>query len=283
MRVIRSASELQAWRKEVEHVALVPTMGYLHQGHLSLVAEAKRRRDLWGAGAVAMSIFVNPTQFGPNEDFSTYPRDEEGDFAKARAAGVDLIFCPQDEGEIYPQGKQTWVEVVGLDQHLCGAGRMGHFRGVCTVVMKLWQLFLPRCGVFGEKDYQQLAILKRMHADLFLCGEVVGHPIVREADGLAMSSRNARLSEGARGDALQIFAFLQRVKERLAKGEREVARLVGDAEAAMSAGELEYCAVVDAATLQPLQRVEGPARLAVAVRYGGVRLIDNAALLPDLG
>ncbi|HRI07466.1 MAG TPA: pantoate--beta-alanine ligase, partial [Nannocystaceae bacterium] len=195
MRVLRTRAEALAWRAGLPaevRLGFVPTMGFLHEGHLSLMREARRR--VGEGGVVAISIFVNPTQFGPTEDLDRYPRDEAGDLAKAEGVGVDVAFCPRHPEEIFPRSSRTWVEVEGLGDGLCGASRPGHFRGVCTVVAKLWGIVRPDLAVFGEKDYQQLAILRRMHADLELCGEVVGMPIVREADGLAMSSRNRFLS-----------------------------------------------------------------------------------------
>jgi pantoate--beta-alanine ligase len=279
--VLRTVAELRAWRASVpagRRVAFVPTMGYLHDGHLSLL-RAARDRVPPADGVVALSIFVNPTQFGPNEDFDRYPRDEAGDLAKARACGTDIAFCPTDATELYPS-RLTWVNVEGLDSGLCGRTRPGHFRGVCTVVAKLWGLVRPDLAFFGEKDYQQLAIIRRMHADLFLTGEVVGMPIVREPDGLAMSSRNANLSPPARADALALSRFLARVRERFAAGERDPARLVDGSSAALEPGRVDYVELVDAATLQPVATVERPALCALAVFVGGVRLIDNTVLVP---
>ncbi|HET6582177.1 MAG TPA: pantoate--beta-alanine ligase [Nannocystaceae bacterium] len=279
--VLRTVGELVTWRgalRPAQRVAFVPTMGYLHAGHLSLLAEARRRVPA-DAGVVVVSIFVNPTQFGPNEDFDRYPRDENGDLAKASECGVDVAFCPERADELYPS-RQTWVNVEGLDAGLCGRSRPGHFRGVCTVVAKLWNLVRPDLAFFGEKDYQQLAIVRRMHADLFLCGEVVGMPIVREPDGLAMSSRNANLSPTARTDALAISRFLARVRERFAAGERDPAALVAGSTDALAPGRVDYVELVDAATLAPIAAVERPALCAVAVFVGGVRLIDNTVLVP---
>jgi pantoate--beta-alanine ligase len=278
MLVLRTREQLQAWRASAAGpVAFVPTMGFLHEGHLALLREGRR----WAAGgSLVLSIFVNPTQFGPNEDLARYPRDEAGDLAKAAACGVDVAFCPLDPAVMYPQGKSTWVEVEGLDRHLCGASRPGHFKGVCTVVAKLWGLVRPDIGLFGEKDYQQLAILRRMHADLFLCGEVVGQPIVREPDGLAMSSRNTNLSAQARGEALAISRYLAAVRERFAAGERDAAALLADAAAALAPGRVDYASLVDADDLQPVATVTRPALVAVAAFFGGVRLIDNTVLRP---
>ncbi|RMH00113.1 MAG: pantoate--beta-alanine ligase [Deltaproteobacteria bacterium] len=285
VRILRTREEVRAWRTALpagRRVAFVPTMGFLHEGHLSLLREARRRvpRD---AGEVVLSIFVNPTQFDRADDLATYPRDEAGDLAKAESVGVDVAFCPTDPAELYPPGHATFAEVERLDRHLCGATRPGHFRGVCTVVLKLWNLVRPDVALFGEKDFQQLAILRRMHRDLFLGGEIVGMPIVREPDGLAMSSRNANLSPSARQEALALPRFLQTVRARFDAGEREVARLLEGAASALAPGRIDYVSVVDAEELAPVERVEAPAVAAAAVFYGGVRLIDNVRLDPSNG
>lgn len=275
--VIRTVAALQAWRDALApdvRVAFVPTMGYLHAGHRSLLDEGRRRGD-----RLVLSIFVNPTQFGPNEDLDRYPRDEAGDLAQADGSGVDVAFCPLDPREMYPS-RSTWVNVEGLDTGLCGRSRPGHFRGVCTVVCKLLALVRPHVSLFGEKDYQQLAIIRRMHADLFLPGTIVGMPIVREPDGLAMSSRNANLPAAARSEAVAIPRFLARVRERFAAGERDAARLVAGAEAALAPGRIDYVELVDADDLQPVSVAERPVLCAVAVFFAGVRLIDNAVLVP---
>ncbi len=280
MLVLRTREELLAWRVSLPAgtpVAFVPTMGFLHEGHLSLLREGRR---LAADGSLVLSIFVNPTQFGPKEDLDRYPRDEAGDLAKAEACGVDVAFCPTDKNALYPNGTSTWVTVEGLDQHLCGAARPGHFRGVCTVVAKLWGLVRPRWGLFGEKDYQQLAILRRMHADLNLVGEVVGLAIVREADGLAMSSRNTNLNSQARAEALAISRYLAGVRERFAGGARDSQTLLGDFAALLAPGRVDYVSIVDADELQPIDAVTGPALVAVAAFFGGVRLIDNTLLKP---
>lgn len=276
--ILRTAAELQAWRAELgtQALALVPTMGYLHDGHIELMHEARRRVPA-GRGAVAISIFVNPTQFNDANDLANYPRDESGDIAKAESAGVDLAFVPE-AGELYLPGASTFVEVGGLDQHLCGATRPGHFRGVCTIVTKLWQLFRPDVALFGQKDVQQLAIIRRMHRDLFLSGEVVGVPTVREHDGLALSSRNARLSAAGRGAAVAIPRFLARVRERWDAGERGANALIDGAEQALAPGRIDYVSVVDAESLQPLEHANSPALVALAVFFDGVRLIDNVVL-----
>ena len=277
MLVLRSVNELRAWRATAGRVALVPTMGSLHEGHLELLREARRRVPV-GEGSVVLSIFVNPTQFNDPRDLANYPRDEAGDLAKAASVGVDLAFCPIDPHELYPANASTWIEVEGLDQHLCGATRPGHFRGVCTIVGKLLALVRPHFAIFGQKDFQQLAIVRRMHRDLLLEGEIVGCPTVRESDGLAMSSRNARLDAQARLDALAIPRFLDQVRHRFDAGERDAARLLADAEALLAPGRIDYVSLVDAEGLQPIAQVERPALVALAVFFAGVRLIDNTVL-----
>jgi pantoate--beta-alanine ligase len=281
MQIIRDVPELRAWRDALpsgQRVAFVPTMGFLHEGHLSLLHEGRRRvaRD---EGPLVLSIFVNPTQFGPNEDLDAYPRDEARDFALAESAGVDVIFTPSDPDAVYPS-RDTWVNVEGLSSTLCGASRPGHFRGVCTVVTKLWMLVRPDVAVFGEKDYQQLAILRRMHADLFLGGEVASMPIVREPDGLAMSSRNANLRPQARASALNLPRFRQEVERRFEQGSRVSSELIAGAAEALAPGRIDYIEVVDAASLQPVTEVSTPTLVAFAVHFGGVRLIDNVVLTP---
>jgi pantoate--beta-alanine ligase len=283
MIVLRTRSAVLSWRAGLQGpLAFVPTMGFFHDGHLSLMREGRRRAG--PDGTVAISIFVNPTQFGPNEDLDAYPRDEAGDLAKAAGVGVDVAVCPTDPRELYA-GSKTWVEVEGLDRHLCGRARPGHFRGVCTVVAKLWGLIRPDVAIFGEKDYQQLAILRRMHADLCLGGEVLGMPIAREADGLAMSSRNANLTERSRQEALAIPEFMDGVRRRFAAGERRSAALLAGAAEALRPGRVDYVELVDAADLEPVETIERPALCAVAVFFpshggGEVRLIDNAVLSP---
>lgn len=281
MKILRTPEEARAWRVAVppgQRVAMVPTMGFLHAGHLSLCEEARRRIPV-GEGHVVVTIFVNPTQFGPGEDLDAYPRDEAGDLAKAHAVGVDVALCPVDPDAMYPS-RDTWVDVQRLSDGLCGASREGHFRGVCTIVAKLWGLLRPDIAVFGEKDYQQLAILRRMHRDLFLSGEIVSMPIVREPDGVAMSSRNANLSGDAREDARGLSRFLGEVRRRFDAGERTRAGLLADAHARLAPGRIDYVDLVDAQELSPVETVTGPALCALAVHIGGVRLIDNTVLTP---
>ena len=278
MRLVRTKAEARAWVEEArragERVALVPTMGYLHRGHLSLVGIARERAE-----RVAMSIFVNPLQFGPGEDLDRYPRDLERDLALAEGAGVDLVFAPTAR-EMYPEG-EPWIAVVperGADR-LCGASRPGHFRGVLTVVAKLLGIFSPDVAVFGQKDYQQLTLIRRMAADLELPVRVEAGPIVREDDGLAMSSRNAYLSAEERGRALALHRALEGCRRLFAAGETDAAAYRREMRAAGGPGvELEYGEVVDPRSLEPASRVEAGVVCALAARVGATRLIDNTVL-----
>jgi pantoate--beta-alanine ligase len=261
-------------------VGLVPTMGYLHAGHVSLLQRARAEN-----ATVVLSLFVNPTQFGPHEDFAHYPRDPAGDRAQASAAGTDLLFAPTLD-EMYPPGAATWVEVEGLSRRWEGERRPGHFRGVATIVLKLLLGARPARAYFGEKDYQQLQVVRRLAADLLPEVAIVGCPTVREPDGLALSSRNVYLSETERPRAVALYRALSQVQALLAAGERDGAAL----EAAMRAELLaapgiavDYAAVVDAITLEPLPRVDREARALIAARLGAVRLIDNAPLVPPTG
>ncbi len=264
-------------RRDGLRIAVVPTMGYLHEGHLSLLRAARARADV-----VILTIFVNPTQFGPREDLSRYPRDEDGDLAKARPCGVDLAFCP-DAAAMYAPGAQTFVEVRELARPLCGEKRPGHFAGVATVVTKLFNLTQPHVAFFGEKDFQQLAVIRRMVRDLDQGVEIVGMPIVREADGLAMSSRNAYLSPDERRDALSLSAGLAAAEAAFRGGERDGAALVAAARAPIAAAasaRIDYVELRDADELTPVETVTRPAVMALAVFVGTTRLIDNRVLRP---
>jgi pantoate--beta-alanine ligase len=271
--VIRSPAEMTAWslaaRARGERIAFVPTMGALHEGHVTLLREARRFGD-----KLALSIFVNPTQFGPNEDLARYPRDLPGDLAKAAGAGTDVAFVP-DARDVYPAGFQTTVEVRELARGLCGPFRPGHFAGVATVVCKLFNVVRPDAAVFGEKDYQQLAIVRRMVIDLEMGIEIVGIPTVREPDGLAMSSRNAYLTPAERARALSLSRALFAARDAVAGGSRDGARLVADARAALDVDRVDYVELVDAQTLQALTQIDRPGVLAVAAFVGRTRLIDN--------
>jgi pantoate--beta-alanine ligase len=256
-------------------ITLVPTMGYLHEGHASLMREGRNR-----GGLLVTSIFVNPTQFGAGEDFTTYPRDLERDAKIAAAAGVDLIFTPR-AADMYPPGYQTYVDVERLSLPLCGANRLGHFRGVTTVVSKLFNIVQPHVALFGKKDYQQLAVIRRMVADLNSPVEIIGMPIVREADGLAMSSRNSYLSPEERRAALCLSRGIAEARRLFAAGERASDRLTGTVAAIVAAEPLavtDYIEMRDGDTLEEVPLAGENTLLALAVRIGKTRLIDNGVL-----
>jgi pantoate--beta-alanine ligase len=258
-----------------QKVGLVPTMGALHEGHASLIRAARGE-----TGLVVVSIFVNPTQFGPGEDLSRYPRPLEKDLDICRREGADVVFTPS-AGEMYPEGFATSVCVAGMSEKMCGAFRPGHFDGVCTVVAKLLAIVAPDLAYFGEKDAQQLAIIRRMAADLNLPPEIRGCPIVREPDGLAMSSRNAYLSADERRRAPALSAALADAKLMLAAGERDAAKVAAAVRRRLEAAaglELQYVAVVDPDTLADLTRIADKVLVAVAAKVGAARLIDNVLL-----
>jgi pantoate--beta-alanine ligase len=257
-------------------IGLVPTMGALHEGHLSLIRRARSE-----CGLVVVWIFVNPTQFAPGEDLDRYPRDLERDQTSAATAGADVIFNPSVE-EIFLPDFSTWVEVEGLGEGLCGAARPGHFRGVCTVVTKFFHICEPDRAYFGQKDAQQLASIRRMVRDLNMGVEIVACPIVREPDGLAMSSRNAYLSPEERRQATILNHALQLAQRLVAEGERDVAVLEDSMRkvlASASLAEVEYVAIVGADDLQPVARIAGEGLVALAVRFGKTRLIDNVTVV----
>jgi len=282
MKIIASASEMQqtalALRAAGNRLAFVPTMGNLHDGHLSLVRLAKTRADV-----VVVSIFVNPTQFGPHEDFAAYPRTFEADRALCEREGVDLIFHPSVP-DMYPEGASVSVIESSLSRTLCGAARPGHFAGVCTVVAKLFNLVLPHVAVFGEKDAQQLRIIRRMVRDLRFPVEIVAGPTAREADGLARSSRNQYLTAEQRPQAVCLRRALDEAERRFVAGERDPAALVAAMRAVVArapAAKIDYVEIVDDETLQPLAGpIARPALAALAVWVGQPRLIDNAVLRP---
>ncbi len=265
----------RAARAAGKTVGFVPTMGALHEGHLSLVQAAKSQSDI-----VVVSIFVNPTQFGPNEDFEKYPRTLERDRGLLEKEGVDLLFAPPVT-EIYPDGAVTYVTVERISERLDGASRPGHFRGVTTVVSKLFNIIEPDLAFFGQKDAAQVAIIRRMVRDLKIPVEIVVCPIVREADGLAMSSRNAYLNSDERKTALILRRSLLRAQEVFDRGERNPRNLIEAAKKIFSAEpsvRLDYFQIVDPETLEELDSVSGPALLAVAAYIGTTRLIDNIVL-----
>ncbi|AWN38828.1 pantoate--beta-alanine ligase [Methylobacterium radiodurans] len=262
-------AQVAAWRAAGERVVLVPTMGALHAGHLALVAEARRE------GRAVVSIFVNPTQFGPSEDFSRYPRDVEADLARLAEAGADAAWTPEVV-TMYPPGFATRIEVAGLTDGLCGAFRPGHFSGVATVVTKLLNQVRPDVALFGEKDFQQLQVIRRAVADLDMGIEIRGVPTIREADGLALSSRNRYLTPEERSAAPRLHAVLAAVAAAARNGaETAEACASGIAELEAAGFRVQYLAVCDAGTLEPVARVAGPARVLAAAYLGRTRLIDN--------
>jgi pantoate--beta-alanine ligase len=281
MRIVSTIAEargaVRALRTNGRSIGLVPTMGALHAGHVSLVRAAREQCD-----AVVVSIFVNPTQFGPNEDFAKYPRTWDADCALLESEGVDLILAPIAT-EMYPAGASTFVEVEGVSDRLDGASRPGHFHGVSTVVAKLFHIVSPDKAFFGQKDAAQVAVLRKMVRDLNFDLELVVCPTVREADGLALSSRNRYLSVEERRQALVLSRALQRVEERVAQGVLDAATLIDDALAVLASEpgiRLDYFKVVDPDTLEDVADVRNSALAAIAVFVGPTRLIDNAVIAP---
>ncbi|MCX8033096.1 MAG: pantoate--beta-alanine ligase [Thermoleophilia bacterium] len=270
--IVELRSVVQNAKAAGQSVGLVPTMGALHEGHLSLVRRARGENDV-----VIVSVFVNPTQFGPREDFDRYPRDLARDLALCEQAGADAVFAPS-AAEMYPPGFCTWVNVEGLTEGLCGRSRPGHFRGVCTVVAKLFNICQPDRAYFGEKDAQQLVVVKRMVQDLNFPIEIVPCSTVREPDGLAMSSRNMLLTREQRQQAPMLYKALKEAERLIKTGVKDttalkqaIATVLGEA----SLGQVDYIEIVDAETLAPMETVWGECLIALAVRFGEVRLIDN--------
>lgn len=262
-------------------IALVTTMGFLHDGHVSLLREARARADAAGRrGIAAATIFVNPTQFGPNEDLSRYPRDLPGDLAKCAEAGIDRVLAPSDPAQVFARDHQTWVEVERASRGLCGASRPGHFRGVATVVAKLFNLTRPHVALFGEKDYQQLAVIRAMARDLAFAVEIVGMPIVRERDGLALSSRNSYLSADERVRALSLSRAIFEARDRASAGERDAAALRERVRDRLSraVSRVDYVEIVHPETLAPVAEAAPGSVLLVAALLGSTRLIDNVRL-----
>lgn len=279
MQILRTVHELRAWSRAARcagnTVGLVPTMGALHAGHASLIRAARQRCQ-----TVAVSLFVNPTQFGPNEDFARYPRTFDADCALAQSLGADVVFAPSVE-EMYPDGAQTFVEVEQISDRLDGQSRPGHFRGVATVVAKLFLAAEPDYGFFGQKDAAQVAVLRRMIADLRMSLELVVCPIVREADGLALSSRNTYLSPEQRKQALVLSRSLEAVEQLVAAGERNAEKLIAAARAVFAqepAVRIDYVTLIDWATLEPVDTAVPGTLFAVAAWVGETRLIDNTIL-----
>ncbi len=279
MITINTAAEMQdAMNREKslgKTIGFVPTMGFLHQGHLSLVRESLKKAEV-----TVVSIFVNPTQFGPQEDFKDYPRDIHRDSEILEKEGVDYLFAPRNE-VMYPEGYKTYVEVSGLQDKLCGRSRPGHFRGVCTVVLKLFNIVEPDFAFFGQKDAQQAIILKRMAADLNLKVKVEALPIVREEDGLALSSRNTYLSQEERRAALILSKSLGEARQIVENGERDAGRVTNRIREMIGReplARIDYVEIVDIANLDPVNNIEKEALAALAVFVGKVRLIDNTIL-----
>jgi len=276
MKIISSIREMQVFsesaRNSGQKISFVPTMGYFHDGHLSLMREGRQRAD-----CLAISIYVNPTQFGPSEDFEKYPRDFERDKGLASDAGVDVIFYPEDK-EMYPEHYQTYVNVDNVTQNLCGMSRPGHFRGVTTVCAKLFNIVKPHSAIFGKKDFQQLVAIKRMVLDLNMDLDIIGMPIVREPDGLAMSSRNVYLKTDEREGALSLSRSLNIAKEMYDRGERGVAAILAKVRKYIERHphtNIDYAKICDTTTLKDIGHIEGESVLALAVKINKTRLLDN--------
>ena len=265
---------VKAWRRDNLSVALVPTMGALHKGHITLMEQAKKMAD-----RVVATIFVNPKQFGPKEDFAAYPRQENADFEMLNAAGVHLLFAP-DVAAMYPSGFATTVEITGVSDVLDGVARPGHFNGVATVVSKLLLQTLPDIALFGEKDYQQLAVIRRLVADLNIPVDIIGVPTVRDADGLALSSRNAYLTSEERAIAPALYAAITSAAQAIAGG-ADIAKTMSDAQVALAQkgfGKIDYVEARHAETLAPLTSKDEPGRILAAAHLGRARLIDNVPI-----
>ena len=281
MEIIRTPAAMTAWANRIlaagQTIGLVPTMGFFHEGHLRLMRTAKAKAD-----RTVVSLFVNPIQFGANEDLDRYPRDFSRDCRLAEAEGVDVLFAPGAQ-DMYPPEASTRVMVSGLTDVLCGASRPGHFAGVTTVVAKLFHLIKPQCAVFGRKDFQQLAVIRRMVADLNWDVEIVGHPIVREPDGLAMSSRNTYLSGPERQAALCLSRSIAHARRRVREGLVEAEILLQEVDWLLQqeAVTIEYASLVDQATLRPLAVLQEGVVLALAIKAGATRLIDNDILFEE--
>ena len=279
MSTIQSVSDMQQWacatREAGKKIACVPTMGFLHEGHVALMREGKRRGDY-----LVVSIFVNPTQFGVGEDYEDYPRDLEGDAEKVSSAGGDIIFAPSVK-EMYPSGYQTFVAVEKVTQNLCGASRPTHFQGVTTVVAKLFNIVKPHVAIFGEKDYQQLVTIRQMTRDLNFDIEIIGMPTIREEDGLAMSSRNKYLSSEERKQALCLVSALNQVEKLFQGGEKNSKKLIARAAEIIRvqpAAAIDYVKACHPETIEDLEWIDDRALMALAVKIGKTRLIDNRVL-----
>jgi len=274
---------MQGYSDRVRHsgrtISFVPTMGFLHEGHLSLFRIGRRHGDI-----LAASIFVNPAQFGPTEDFDQYPRNLERDLSLLEKEGVDVVFTPT-EAALYPNGYQTYVDLTQLPEHLCGLSRPVFFRGVATVVTKLFHIVKPHVAIFGEKDFQQLLVIRRMVTDLNMDINIVGGPIVRESDGLAMSSRNSYLGSDQRPAALSLYWALNTAQERVESGETDADKIIREAKKSIGSHpdtDIDYVTVCDPSTLDNIPKIKGPSLMALAVKVGQTRLIDNMVLKPPV-
>jgi pantoate--beta-alanine ligase len=277
--IIGSPQHMQARSEGIrlsgKKIGLFPTLGFLHEGHLELIRQVRKRSDF-----VVMSLFVNPIQFGPNEDFEKYPRDTDGDLKKAKGEGVDIVFMPP-VSEMYPAGFQSAVRVNNITRHLCGKSRPGHFEGVTTVVAKLFNIIKPHIAVFGQKDFQQLAVIRRMVKDLNMDIEIIGVPTVREPDGLAMSSRNKYLNQEERKSALSLKKAMDMANRLVEQGEREVKNIISSMRGLILSHpftDIDYINICDPDTLEDISVIKGQSLLALAVKVGGTRLIDNCIL-----
>lgn len=278
---IKTAKEIQTrsevLRKEGKVIAFVPTMGFLHEGHLALLREGRQLGD-----DLILSIFVNPTQFGPGEDYESYPKNSENDFKLARYEGVDVVFIPTAK-ELYGDGFQTYVTLESLPKHLCGVSRPSHFNGVATVVAKLFNIVKPHIAIFGQKDFQQLAIIRQMTMDLNFDIEIRGVQTIREKDGLAMSSRNVYLTPEQRKTALCLYSSLVNSREKIQKGEKKASVLIREITAYITSQaetEVDYISICDPDTLEDVDQIKGPILIALAVKVGKTRLIDNMVIAP---
>jgi len=276
MKIIKSVKKMQSYserlRLQGKRIAFVPTMGYFHEGHLSLMKEAKKMAD-----CVVVSIYVNRAQFGPKEDFSKYPRDLERDLKMAESVNVVVIFYPSDD-EIYPADYQTYVDVEKVTQNLCGMSRPGHFRGVTTICLKLFNIVKPHIAIFGKKDFQQYITIKRMVDDLNLDLEIIGLSTVREADGLAMSSRNKYLQNNERSSALTLFASLKLAQKLYSGGERKASVIINEVKKLIKKADctdIDYIKICETKTLSDVDEIKSQSVIALAVKVGKTRLIDN--------
>ncbi len=276
MKIIETVREMQSFseglRREGKRISFVPTMGYLHEGHLTLVREGKKRGD-----CLVVSIYVNPTQFGPKEDLSKYPRDFESDRKMCEREGTDVIFYPSDR-EMYPENYQTYVELGEITNNLCGRSRPGHFRGVATVCAKLFNMVKPHAAIFGKKDFQQLAVIRRMVRDLNMDLEIVGIDTVREKDGLAMSSRNIYLKPEERESALSLSRSLKLAGDMYSQGERDAGKIIAAARKLIEGcahTRIDYVQICGTETMKDVEVIKGEAVMALAVQVGAARLIDN--------